>query len=372
MSALRRRGARASCPAKAAILMDLSYLNARLRGWKGRLLPGSDFKGFIASDGMPAFLDLLRGSDYGPDIDVATAAELTGYELLDSALRSNLSRTYRNLWALATEDALMARPLLKAVLSAWESAALKSILRGIKNNMPREVIIDSIVPAGEFDYGALKELIYSKDIEDLSALLTSWSSPYAAPVSAGLRALKESGTLFEMEIEIDTFVHRYYQQTVSGRSADAAVVAEVLTDRVDASNLLTLFKLTGEGYGAEAAGRFFMGGGRRLSLKSFTELAGTHRVEDLLGFLPDAVKDPKWTNLLLNTIEDDTVVIEDRFEVLIGSELMKKAVRDPLTIALAAAYLYCKVREIKNLRLVARAMVYSIPAGEIDRYIVYC
>jgi vacuolar-type H+-ATPase subunit C/Vma6 len=348
--------------------MDLSYLNARVRGWRRVLFKSEDYNSFIGSKSVEDYIDLLKPTVYGPDIAVAGARFERVYDTLSSALRANLSRSFNSLWEKAP---LAARPYIKALFSVWEVYNIKALLRGIDRGVPREDVFETLVPAGETDLPALKELVRSKDINDMLGLLRTWGSPYAVPLKEGFPAYKRHHSLFEMELSLDTYFTGFVASAIPLRAVNGRVIRGMLADRVDSLNIMTLLKAAGGGYSEERMEGFFIEGGRRIRWRDFLRLSGIASREELLAALPDAVNDVAWQRILLIAGEEDMDIVEESFEDLHRRALSRHAIKEPLTIALAAAFIYSKIREIKNLRIIARGKLFSIPEDELKRVLIY-
>jgi V/A-type H+-transporting ATPase subunit C len=349
-------------------MADLSYLNARLRGWRRGLCKSKDYDGFLEAESIESYLDLLRPTDYGPDIGVAGARFERTYDILSSALRSNLSRSFQSLWEKSPPGA---RTYLKALFSVWEVYNIKALLRGIDRGVRREELFENLVPAGELDLSALKELSRSKDIKDLLRLLRTWGSPYAEPLLRGFPGYQRDHSLVEMELNLDIFTTGFFAHTIKRRTVNGKVIARMLVDRVDAQNIMTLMKAVGEGYSTEVMEGYFLEGGIRLRRREFLRLTELESREELLAALPESVNDIEWGKVLYMAGAEDMDVLEELFEDLAARALSRSSVKEPLSIALAAAFIFAKIREIKNLRVIARGKLFKIPNDELKRVLIY-
>ncbi len=348
--------------------MDLSYFNARIRGLRKGLFKSGEYDVFLEAGSMAAYLDLLKPTVYGPDIGVASARFERPYEVLSSALRSNLARSFTTLWDIAPQGA---RAWLKALFSTWEVYDIKAVLRGIDKGVAREDIFEALVPAGEMDVAALRELARSRDVTDLLGLLHTWSSPYAAPLKGGLEAYQKHHSLVEMELNLDVFATKFFASTISAGSENGRVITGMLADRVDSRNIMTLMKVVGEGYSKETLDEYFLEGGMRIGKVEFLQLSTLKTREELLTQILGAVKDESWRRILYTAGAEEMDVLEELFENLTARALSRAAIVSPLTIALAAAFIYTKVREAKNLRIIARGKLFSIPSDELKRFLIY-
>ncbi len=344
--------------------MDLSYFNARVRGLMGRLLNEAEYGLLLKLEGFSQYFDRLKSTPYGPYMVTAGARFENADEALSAALTDSLAGSLAVLWEAAPEPA---RPLLKSILSIWEMYDLKAILRGVAKNIRREEILNTLVPAGEFDIAAIKALLSSKDVNDLINFLETWGSPYARPLKAGLGPYARHGNINEMEINLDLFVFDYLISGIGKKNLSHGIALDSLRLRIDERNIMTLLKIAGEGYSAEGATAFFIEGGHRLRKKEFAALLKFRERDELLSALASVVKDPDLKAALATADPEDLGSLEESFDEIVEKRLRHLAVVEPLSIAVAAAFIYMKVREIKRLRLLARAKAFGFPEDEVKR-----
>lgn len=348
--------------------MDLSYFNSRVRGLRGRLFKASDYQTFMKISGVDEYLSHLRSTQYGPYIERASARVVGAWPVVSTAMVLNLSDTLGLLWKTAPEGA---RKLLKAVLSYWEVYNMKAVVRGLTRGLKKDDIRSVFVPAGELDPVTLNTLLGAKDIEDLIRFLDTWGSPYAGPLKRGLPRYSRHKNAVELELELDLFVNGFVLSTVGGRSFDEEIVRDVVAWRIDSVNVMTLLKVAGEGFSREGAGSVFIEGGRALGKDVFIELGTLKTRDEVMDGLIEDIKDPLLRDVVAGADPDEPAVIEEMMEEALSERLGRLAVVEPLSIALGVNYIYSKVREIKNLRLIARGKLFSIPQDELERFLFY-
>lgn len=347
--------------------MDLSYFNARVRGLKGALLGEEDYEAFLKLEDAGRFHESLKSTSYGPYIETAGARYSRSEDIVAEALRVNLSDTLSHLWKISPPEA---RPLLKAVVSVWEVYSIKAIIRGIARGVRRDSILGAVVPAGEFDRSAVKDLLGSRDLHDLARFLDSWGSPYAKPVKAGLGSFTASGHIMDMELNIDRFIFGHLLSTAGSSGLDGKIIRDFTVLRVDLQNILTLFKIAGEGFSKEGAGDFFMDGGVRLKKKEFLRLSLLKKREELIESLVSVIRDADITDALGFVDPAEVALLGEKFDELTERRLARLSVIEPLSVALAASFIYLKVREVKNLRLLSRSKSFAIPESETRRLLL--
>lgn len=345
---------------------DLSYFNARVAAMRGALFRKSDYEPFMRLESVDALIEKLKATGYGPFIEAASTRYPEALEALSNALVADLAESLGQLWKISPDGA---RPLLKAVFSNWEVFDLKTLVRGLSRGVKREEIKAVLVPAGEFDMASLNTLLSSKDIPDLVGFLETWGSPYAGVLKPGLREYQRNGRIIEMELGADLRTNRLLMEALSAGFADTRIMRDWLALKADLQNGLTLFKIAGEGYSQEAAAGFFIEGGLKLKRSNFVKLSGLKGKEELLNALKET--GGSVIKKVLEAAGPDPMLIEEFAEEAIKERLKSLSIVDPLSIALPASYIYMKVREIKNLRLIGRGAAFGVPLEELRRLVFY-
>lgn len=344
---------------------DLSYFNSRVRAMRGALLGKADYEPLMRLQSASAVADKLKSTVYGPFIEAASARYTDPREAVSAALNSNLSDTFGQLWEIAPEGS---KTLLKAVFSNWEVFDVKTLVRGIARNVKREEIKAALIPAGEFDTASLNTLLSSKDLSDLVAFLDTWRSPYGAALRPGLGEYQRNGRIIEMELGAELHTHRLLLGALESGAMNSDIMRNWLELKADLQNALTLFKVVGEGYTPKAVSGFFLEGGT-LRKHVFVNLAGLKGREVLLAALKDSGRAE--VRKVIEAAGADQMILEEMVEEEMKERLRVLSITDPLTIALPASYIYMKVREIKNLRLITRGTGFGIPYDEIRRFVFY-
>lgn len=345
---------------------DLGYFNARVRSMRGALLRKADYEQLMRLPSAEALADKLKGTGYGAFIESAASRPASILDALSSALLAGLSESFGQLWRMAPEGA---RPLLKAVMSSWEVHDIKTLVRGLSRGVRREEIKAALIPAGEFDVASLNALLTSKDVIDLVGFLHTWGSPYASVLRPGLVEYRRSGRTIEMELLAELKTNSLFLEALSTGTADSGVIRGLMALRADLWNSLTLLKISGEGYSLEAAAGFFVEGGSKLKRPEFMRLSGIKGRDELLGALRES--GGSVVRGVIDAAGADIALMEEAAEDAMKERLRTLSVIDPLSIALPASYIYMKVREIKNLRLLARGVSFGVPLNELRRMLFF-
>lgn len=347
--------------------MDLSYLNARIRAWKGNLLTPEAYDGLIAAKGVQSLINRLKQTNYSREIEIAAARYEDAREIVEGGLKGSLAKTFNELWEYAQPEA---RVLLRAIFSLWEVYNLKAIVRARINGISPDDSISVLMPAGEMDESALKELNQQKDVEEIIKLLYTWGSPYARPIKEVVGQYLKERHLIVIELALDRFAHAQCLSIAAGNDINREIIKRFIRDRIDSINISMLIKLSGEDITAINAVDYFLEGGERIDKNEFLELARSKNKVELLQGLADSIRDNHWKKSMETTEPENAFFVEEQLEELLSRQVCRLAIIEPLSIALALCFIYKKIREIKNLRLILRAKIFDIPPIEVKRFII--
>ncbi|MBI3812890.1 MAG: V-type ATPase subunit [Nitrospinae bacterium] len=347
--------------------MDFGYINARIRAWKGDLFKTPDYNKFLSAGSVEDFIKMLKETCYGLNLEEAKARfkEEGEMKVLEKGLKANLFRTLKEIWDDIPPDD---RILIKAIISFWDVYNLKTIIRGIHKGISPDEIYSILILAGDFDESALKELTQPRDIRIVIHILDTWGSPYAKPLRDSLRDYLQKKEIIGMELALDRFVCGFYLNLIDRADMNTVMVSELIKYRIDAVNIITLFRFV-KGQSSYPLMDYYIHGGKRVMKDDFMELGICRDEKALLRGLTERMKGREWREMLEMADAGEPSMIEESMEDLIGINFCRKAVVYPLSIAVAICFCFKKIREIKNLMLIGRGKEYSIPENEIRRYL---
>lgn len=343
--------------------MDIGYFNARIRGLRAALLTSGELDAFLKTESVEQFAEGLKATAYARRLAGASLNREGAQDVVEEALLRNASDT---LGFISKTAPVKVRPLVKALFAPLEAYNLKAVIRGLARAVKREDMPKALMPAGDFDSAALAALIGAKDVYEAAGMLSSWASPYAPLVAEALK--QKPLRLFELELRLDKFAFEYALSLARGRSCDAVTVRKVTAWRIDTENIMTLFKVSAEGYSGAGAEEYFITGGERVGKEIFAGLFASKDAVAVLDGLGKAVKDKEWAGVLANAFPEEPELLEIALERALETRLWKAAVTAPLSIALAASYVLRKAREVKSLRIALSAKVSGMPPEAAKRY----
>jgi V/A-type H+-transporting ATPase subunit C len=321
---------------------DFSYLNARIRVRRARLLHEGFFREALHLD-FPELLKVLSESIYAVDLTGDTPADV------DRAVTVHFNRTATDLPRLASGKA---REAVSLLLMRADLANVKTILRGKNAGWSTDDIM------GQLGGGTLPRALYSTlaaapDAASMAQLLALRKHPMAAALREASRADHQP---VEKEVSLD---RAFYSMTLRrARELDQPYLANFLCSEVDALNLASGLKLSTMGFeGAPAP--FFLKGGRCVSFALFQRLARG----ELAAF--EQLSDTDFKRV---AEVRDLPALEQGLRCILLAKA-REAGKDVLGVGLALDYIQRKMWEAGRIRLLARRAYYNLPPASVEKEI---
>lgn len=341
--------------------MDYAYANARIRAMKSRLLTRQDIGVLENKPDLDSFIAELGKTSYDKDIAQA-GVRLAGIGQVEEALRKNMIASFRRLLYLLKEEG--EESLLIYILRRWDVQNIKTILRGIRIHAPPDEIFSCLVPAGELDEASLIELSRQPDIKAVIDLLATWGIAYYKPLIRNFKDYSEKRDMAILEYALDLF---YYEKTLEkvkrGESDDERIVRDFITKEIDLVNIKTILKGIRDQVEPDVTEQFLIHGSTRLGIDSLRAMARAGTIDAALHYLRQTPYHPLLA-VPAQTMGSGTI---SPLEKELDQYLVKMGIRhfhgDPLSIAIGLGYIWAKVNEVADIRI----MAWGKTAGVLDR-----
>jgi len=341
-------------------MSDFNYLTARLGAMRAGLLTRKAYEELIACPDIPSILAYLLNGPYGPVIE-SVEESAADPARIEEGLRRDLSATLSKLFRMSDGDP---RESVEMLLGYWDVANVKTILRGKQFLLSPEEIVRSLIPAGDYDEPALWELAKQPSLRAVAELLLTWRSPHAAPLMEALRDYHEPRDLYLLELGLD----RSYFLKPGRLSSDKPSMESLrtfLSFLVDKTNLMTAFKTAEERLILAERERYFLPGGTRISYPVFVMIQEAGGTGGLTGALAQA-RSTRFGAVLADVGEPPPgigmlALVEGRLERAVLREAHRIHRSDPLGIGSVLAFLWDKIHELMNLRMILRGRSVNLP-----------
>jgi V/A-type H+-transporting ATPase subunit C len=349
--------------------MDYEYANARIRGIKSRLLPVSTFETLINRPDLVSIIAELEKTDYREELEKA-GLQYEGILQVEAALRNDLAIRFRKIQKLFEREENEIH--LKLIFHRWDVQNIKTILRGKHTHALPEEILSCLIPAGELDEAALIELSRQPDIKSVIDLLATWRIEYYIPLTRHFKEFTEKRDMAVLEYALDKFYYEHALAVVKkGESEDDRIIREFLITEIDITNLKTILKVIWDKMEPSEAEQLLIKGSVRFGKEALSSLIRTGTIENAVRQLKDTPYQ------FLSSVPEKYVTTGkiSEFEKELDRYLIKRGVRhflgDPLSIALGLGYIWAKVNEVTNIRIIARGKAGEVTEKELREALIY-
>jgi len=336
-------------------MSDFDYGNARLHAMKSRLLPRQALEELAGAGTHASLISALTKTEYQAAIEMALV-QFSGMEVLNRARHTDLVNTIskvRHFYHGSAAD------LVSWVLCRYDVDNVKTILRGLSQQVPADEVLAGTIPVGQLQLADLARLLRSTNARDAIDLLATWRIPLSQSLLT-LRVDRPGAGLFEMELALESW---YYRAAM--RAADAhgsASLRAALRLDADVTNVLTALRLVGlteaaaflrQRFNADDARPLFVGPGN-IPVELLVEAAAQSSIRRAVNKLDGT---PLGPILAESFSQHATTGRLSEFEYALARKQLKHAnsllFSDPLGVGVMIGYLALKTVETNNLQRIA-------------------
>lgn len=348
-------------------MSGFDYGNARIRAMKSRLFGRQALEHLIDIGSVAGLLAALADSPYGEAVQNALV-RWSGIDCLSHALYDDLVGTFCRTRRFFSGSSAA---IVTTVLRRYDVHNVKTILRGLAQNVPANEVLANCYPVGDLRQSDLEELVHAADTRAAIDLLATWRMPMAQPL-VEQRAAHPRVELPERELAIERW---YWEQAL----ATGEALFEMAMLEVDAANVLTALRLVSAmnpestlqvQLGEVDPQKFFIGPGR-ISIKQLIDAARRDSIHSTVEILHGA----RYDSILKDAL--DEYAISNRlsvFERAFTFERLRLARRlilsDPLGPGVFVGYVQFKTNEVANLRTIGHGFALQQPPQRIKQELV--
>ncbi len=349
------------------------YGNARLRAKRSRLLTGADYNSLLAKTTVEELITALAETPYKENIEAALL-RTEGVRCIYEAVRTHLVQTLLKIRHFFEGEP---QRLIDLLLRRWDRHNLLAILRGQSQEASAETVMSVIVPVGQLDPVALRELARQPGLRAALDLMTTWRLPYARvlrQLQARDGALPD---LDQLELALNRFHYASIMAALAGRDHNHRLVRSYFQVKIDLVNLATALRLVHlpnldlllrRRYQSEDARPLLIEPGGYLSSDTLVRvIAEAGGIEAMVGALSTSRYGPAllagWQRYQAG--EGDLEVFERALERWQAERTVALFRHDPLSVAIPIAYIEAKQLEVVNLRLIAQGVAWGAKPEQI-------
>jgi V/A-type H+-transporting ATPase subunit C len=219
-------------------VMKYSFINAKIRAMKGRLVKDTVFQQLLDTTHLDAFTKVLLETDYADEL---AGVDLKSPEISEviEALDRNLVRYYGTILTYFTAG--NENRFIRLLLSRIEIENLKIIIRGKFKGITSVMIADNLIPTDGVSALNFEELVTSKDVEHFVALLAR--TRYEKPLKRALPIFERDRRTAVLEYPLDILYYLDLAKAIKTlSSADYRVTKMFLGTFCDITNIITILR----------------------------------------------------------------------------------------------------------------------------------
>jgi len=337
-----------------------AFISAYLKGEETKIVTPDHIDRMAKASNIQDALETIRETDVGgylEELIVRTFDDLDAYLWRYFAQRVNYVESFKFL----PNDVLK---VSRAYIAKYDILNIKAALQGISTGKKSRMIPVGII----HNSGLLDELPAAKNLDDIIELLIKCKLGGYVPVLEGYEIDGGAKSKLLIEAKLDGEYYKGMLDITKG-IRDGAVFSKALGLIIDLTNLQIASRAIIEGIGPEAAECTIPGG------YMITDKA----IRDLLSFkltdMPQRLQNPQYRHVaeeVLSSYENTKSItavekIIDKHKFRLLKQILSPRVLSPLVMAW---YLILKEVEIRNLRLILKAIADGAATEEIKEYLV--
>lgn len=368
---------------------SIAYANARLRVRRLKLFKKDTYESFLDASSVEDLTKRLRATPLEPHINAALLLE-TGADMLGLASTKFLAAELKFVTEMLTK---IDRRCIEVIIEIQDLVDLKTVIRGkVSGAEPAQIIESFVGPGWSISREDLNLLASQETIQEVLEVAVTLKTPYARVIKKFAPRLKESMqldseldseiTLIEFELALDK---KYYSWALSQLSLGrdrSKMVRSYIKQKIDVSNILIAFRAIQADFDEDEEGkvneelkeirRYFISGGSEVSRKLFLTLIEIKEIHETILLLKPTPYYHVLDEMLVGYgLEGTLVSFEKGLSDFLVRDMQVKGYRDFLGLGIPVAYVLAVLAQSTNIRIIARAKSYRVPANMIQKELIF-
>ena len=337
-----------------------AFISSYLKGQEARLVTSEHIDGLLTAPSIQDALATVRETDVGSYLE---ELPVRTFDYLDECLWKYLAQrfAYIEWFKLVPQDVLKT---LKAYRVKYDIFNIKAAVEGIVAARKAKMIPMGII----HNHGLLDELSDAESVDDVIQLIIKCKLEDYVPALEQYEAAKGLKSKLRLEARLES---EYYKNMLNTgrRIKDGSILTKAFGLVIDLTNLQITSRAVIGGMELDAAD-FTIAGGYEIADDTIEELLSLKMSE-----MPARLENTQYSDVAKEILISydktksitavDEIIDKHKFRML--KEILAPRVLSSLVMVW---YLILKEVEIRNLRLVLKAVADGIPVQEIRDYLV--
>ncbi len=336
-------------------VMKYSFINAKIRAMKSRLLKDSVYQQLLETTHLDAFVKVLMETEYSAELSEVDMKDPDISEVI-SALDEHLIKCYKTI--LQFFKVKNENDFIRTILSRLEIENIKIVIRGKFKGLTSVMIADNLIPTEGVTNLNFEELINSRDVEHFVSLLAK--TRYERPLSNALPLFERDRRTAVLERPLDALYYLDLTRSIKTLSgADSHIMKAYLGTFCDINNIMLIlrsrlfFDLP-----SDDIMTMYIPYGYRLAKSEAVALskAGEEDYREVFGKTHYGKKVVSFKTL---------PELEMSLLSILAHQTKKMMMGYPFHIGTVAGFLALKETETGNLKSIAEGKRHALPEGQI-------
>lgn len=348
--------------------VKLSFVNAKIRGLKSKLLTEGDFDSLIGSKTPQSMVRILSYTDYSRYITKQATMELSEKDI-DAILNKSFIDALESIRTVSPPEI---RALLTTARVRFEASALKTMLRLKFGGEPAQRALMYILPIGVFSEKVITELLSKGTLKAMIEAIPE--EGYRDALMRSWREFERDKILLPLELALD--YHVYTRMLNSARRIltpeDYLSVYNYMGRMIDANNINVILRGKLLGMNPVIIQKMIAREGRYIKKDGLLAAIRSRNLEEAVKNLMvppfDYYLGAGWKRY---QAKKELYLIENMLEKCIYDKAKLTLGTFPFQIQTPLAFLDLKYFEIKNLKTIIIALLEGVPPPTIKDYLIY-
>lgn len=321
----------------------------------------------LDAEGVQIVMDVLMNSDHAADLQLS-APDNDLVDEIEAALGRNLFRSMRKLVEIAPPQP---RKLISIQLNRWDLVNVITMIRAKEAGSSKEETLRALVPAGEFGLRQLEILCEEDSVQDMANALTTWGSPYGSQLRMAILAQTADQDLTDLELRLFLAYFDWALSELNPKDKNDSLLIRSLRLQADLINVIALLRRAELRRKQVPLPELSLLSHGSISASIFREMEKAQSLDHAIEILERTAFAPAVEKGVLALGSSGKLSVFERF---LEAELIWKHVlmyrSDPLSAAVPIGFIWRKVSEYQNLRMITRGKKYKLPRNTIREALI--